>query len=735
MEMAIIINNTWVELLDPQTERTFYANTKTGECVWDLPKDVDLYPRNPNGEWWEFFDENHQLPYYYHTKTGTTEWLRPEHGIIIPLTTIQTSTLGKRMSVALVPSDEDINIEQIQQENFIRRSHASSTLSHMFNTQNTDITDKTHNTETIQNSHTTNSIGNQSEVDSGGQDIVVSPTTRNRDVNSLGEKSISNPDDAVSIISSDFSGNDAEGRKQYPLLRTKSHTEIDTSPALQRTIRPTSKSAEDLKKLRPSKSQTSMVSSENSYDQSGSDSFLCGSVRKSPKLAEHAKKVGISQPIINNDAMLAMKPKIFPTIDGNEYDKTSSIHITGKVMALPSDLQEEINKFRVEGFAEKYFNEHKRGIFRRRIPFCKLLEFQKESLCLPLMVQSKPVHKIALKCFKAIQRIMGDRSRPRLTHTPSTPLMETQWLLSKGILYGELRDEIYVQICKQLSNNPNKESVTKGWELLCVVSVTFPVSKNFEPFVMRFVTQHFDVKENNIDTISRYVHSRLIKIAKCGPRGKVLTYPEIERAKAAPFYPSVFGEKLDDIMKLQKEKYPDLKIPRILPFLSVAILNLQGKTSEGIFRVPGDVDAVAELRLRIENNQYDIAGITDPNIPSSLFKYWLRELAEPLIPSEFYDECIRSSDDVDAAIEIVKRLPEINRRVVAFTINFLQLFADPMTIKSTKMNTNNLAMVFAPSFLRCPSENLAVVFENTKYEQTFVKTLLVNFKGDCEAEA
>jgi len=79
----------------------------------------------------------------------------------------------------------------------------------------------------------------------------------------------------------------------------------------------------------------------------------------------------------------------------------------------------------------------------------------------------------------------------------------------------------------------SRVSVSKGWELLCVVSVTFPVSKNFEAFVMRFVTGHFDIKENNIDTISRYVHSRLIKIAKCGPRGKVLTYPEIERAKVS----------------------------------------------------------------------------------------------------------------------------------------------------------------------------------------------------------
>jgi hypothetical protein len=66
-----------------------------------------------------------------------------------------------------------------------------------------------------------------------------------------------------------------------------------------------------------------------------------------------------------------------------------------------------------------------------------------------------------------------------------------------------------------------------------VVSVTFPVSKNFELFVMNFVTDHFNTKENDIDKISKYVHSRLVKIAKCGPRGKVLTFAEIERAKVS----------------------------------------------------------------------------------------------------------------------------------------------------------------------------------------------------------
>lgn len=67
-----------------------------------------------------------------------------------------------------------------------------------------------------------------------------------------------------------------------------------------------------------------------------------------------------------------------------------------------------------------------------------------------------------------------------------------------------------------------------------------------------------------------------------------------------------------------------------------------------------------------------MSGITDPNVPSSLLKLWLRDLAEPLIPNKFYEKCIRYSEDA-RAVEIVKQLPLINQRVVVYTIDFLQV--------------------------------------------------------------
>jgi hypothetical protein len=42
------------------------------------------------------------------------------------------------------------------------------------------------------------------------------------------------------------------------------------------------------------------------------------------------------------------------------------------------------------------------------------------------------------------------------------------------------------------------------------------------------------------------------------------------------------------------------------------------------------------------------------------------------------------------------------------------MVADPANQPFTKMSFANIAMVFAPNFLRCPSDDPMVIFENTK---------------------
>ncbi|EGF77726.1 hypothetical protein BATDEDRAFT_91387 [Batrachochytrium dendrobatidis JAM81] len=454
-----------------------------------------------------------------------------------------------------------------------------------------------------------------------------------------------------------------------------------------------------------------------------------GLMRSTPSLTavQNARSMGISGPVNSPDAAQAMHP-----FSQNNIQNTQSMSLPAlqSLRTLPPKLLQDITQFKIDGFAKKYFSEHRRGIFRRKVPLEKMLIFQKDALKAPLMQLRPSLHKDAIKCFKAIQKIMN----PRVSL--ESQFVDIQELLEKGIRIGGLRDEICVQLCKQLTKNPSNESLKRGWQLMDIICSTFPPSKNLDNYLKNFIQQHFgiDGPGSQLDTIIRHTSGSLLRTSRIGPRGRTMTPAEINQVLEAPFKNSVFGDTLENIMERQIKSQPTLELPRILLFLSDAILSLNGCQTEGIFRVPGDAEAVSDLRCRIDKDEYRMDGIHDPNAPSSLLKLWLRELAEPLIPGEYYDGCIQvgqqdghvsSQDLYIPAIRIVDGLPDINRKVVRFMIQFLKIIAEARNQPITKMTVGNLAMVFAPNFLRCPSDNPATIFENTKFEQAFLKVLMV----------
>uniref|UniRef100_A0A8C1T5Q9 Rho-GAP domain-containing protein n=1 Tax=Cyprinus carpio TaxID=7962 RepID=A0A8C1T5Q9_CYPCA len=146
----------------------------------------------------------------------------------------------------------------------------------------------------------------------------------------------------------------------------------------------------------------------------------------------------------------------------------------------------------------------------------------------------------------------------------------------------------------------------------------------------------------------------------------------------------------------------------------------------GVFaclRVPGDIDEVNALKLQVD--QWKVpTGLEDPHIPASLLKLWYRELEEPVIPHEFYEQCVMNYDSPAAAVNVVLNLPHINKLVLCYLIRFLQVFAQASSVSMTKMDVSNLAMVMAPNCLRCQSDDPRVIFENTRKEMSFMRVLI-----------
>ena len=62
-------------------------------------------------------------------------------------------------------------------------------------------------------------------------------------------------------------------------------------------------------------------------------------------------------------------------------------------------------------------------------------------------------------------------------------------------------------------------------------------------------------------------------------------------------------------MKNQAKTFPNDVLPKILVFLVDSILKLKGHKTEGIFRVPGEIEAVSALKCRLQNGNYNLKGI------------------------------------------------------------------------------------------------------------------------------
>ncbi|KAJ3272761.1 hypothetical protein HDV01_005289 [Terramyces sp. JEL0728] len=442
----------------------------------------------------------------------------------------------------------------------------------------------------------------------------------------------------------------------------------------------------------------------------------------------HSQFGKISAPVLNKDAAAAMNP-----FSQANLAKTQALSLPAlnEKRQLPADLKNDITQFKIDGFAKKYFATHRKGLLRRKVPVQKMLVYQKDSINAPLLQLAPSLSKDAVKCFKLLQKILTSKGEL----IDSFP--EIQALLEKGIRIGSLRDEIFVQMCKQLSQNPKPEQVKRGWQMMNVLTSTFPPSKNLENYLKQFIEDNFNLDSEGgfLDTVIRSASNSLARTCKTGPRGRTMTHAELEQVLQAPFKNSVFGDTLERIMERQAAEYND-EIPRVLRSLAQTIIKLEGQKSEGIFRVPGDAEGVSDLRCRIDKNDYDFSYLTDPNVPSSLLKLWLRELADPLIPAEFYAHCIavgqlmddenRRGEALSRAKEIINSLPAVNATVCKFMIDFLKMVADPANQPFTRMSAANIAMVFAPNFLRCPSDNPVVIFENTKFEQAFLKLLITS---------
>lgn len=184
--------------------------------------------------------------------------------------------------------------------------------------------------------------------------------------------------------------------------------------------------------------------------------------------------------------------------------------------------------------------------------------------------------KMAIQIHKSLLGYMGDK-------VMSFPATLAESILTTGHENIKLRDEIYLQIMKQLTKNPTADSIAKGWQVMCMCVSCFPPSSEFEYYLMNFMLQQKE-KKGAVKNYARYCLRSLEGILTSGGSNYIPTVEEIQAYKERP--PILATVELVDgnIVVEELPITPDLNVQKVVEICS-GFLELTDERREtmGIF--------------------------------------------------------------------------------------------------------------------------------------------------------
>ncbi|XP_074552260.1 rho GTPase-activating protein 44 isoform X4 [Halichoeres trimaculatus] len=174
--------------------------------------------------------------------------------------------------------------------------------------------------------------------------------------------------------------------------------------------------------------------------------------------------------------------------------------------------------------------------------------------------------------------------------------------------------------------------------------------------------------------------------------------PQIKAHQEAWVEKPSFGKSLEEHLNISGREIA-------FPIEACVTMLLEcGMQEEGLFRVAPSASKLKKLKASLDCGVMDVQEYSsDPHAIAGALKSYLRELPEPLMTTELYDEWIQASNvqDMDKRLQALmaacEKLPTDNLNNFRYLIKFLAKLTEYQD--SNKMTPGNMAIVLGPNLL------------------------------------
>ncbi|XP_023365046.1 SH3 domain-binding protein 1 isoform X2 [Otolemur garnettii] len=176
-------------------------------------------------------------------------------------------------------------------------------------------------------------------------------------------------------------------------------------------------------------------------------------------------------------------------------------------------------------------------------------------------------------------------------------------------------------------------------------------------------------------------------------------FPSMTAAPFSKVYGVSLGTHLQDLGR-------DIALPIEA---CVMMLLSEGMKEEGLFRLAAGASVLKRLKQMMASNPHSLEEFcSDPHAVAGALKSYLRELPEPLMTFDLYDDWMKAASlkepgaRLQALQEVCGRLPPENLSNLRYLMKFLARLAEEQEVN--KMTPSNIAIVLGPNLLWPPEK-------------------------------